>query len=76
MVAAWLAVLREHAPLPVSISLPVAGVLIVLEGFLPFPFIFIALTVVMLVTLLVLYQPVPSRATEDHKSVEDTADVS
>lgn len=76
VVAAWLAVLREHAPLPVSISLPVAGVLIVLEGFLPFPFIFIALTVVMLVTLLVLYQPVPSRATEDHKSVEDTADVS
>ena len=53
-----------------------AGVLIVLEGFLPFPFIFIALTVVMLVTLLVLYQPVPPRATEDHKSVEDTADVS
>lgn len=59
-------------PLAVSIALPATGVLIILEGFLPFPLMFIALTIMVLVTLLVLYQPVLEGA-EGTESKKDSS---
>ncbi|MDO5750331.1 MAG: low temperature requirement protein A [Rothia sp. (in: high G+C Gram-positive bacteria)] len=57
ILAVWFVVIRDYAPMAINLAMPAVGLVTMVQGFLPFSMIAVAMTVTLLVATLVMYRP-------------------